>query len=282
MRSSFVSAVTLAAAWLALAVAPASAQMLIWSLPKEDGVWIRFEGAYKQTRARPNSNAGDEILEWRSELTISAVGSESAEVEITDKDANVSRKEVPCRWVEFKTITKPNGLEAKPGPGDTFVYKVLIPADRVIGKTVDDQNIPVTFLPIIKGYRKIGQRAVEPVTEKALAIYPTIALVTYYSNLKPEGDETEQLQIGGADVTAKEFKGSRVLQKTTSRSTNVASLWLSDQVPFGLARYRVSVTLDQKEIAATVDEFKRATLIEVDMAVVATGNDARSELGDAQ
>lgn len=257
-----------AAAVMGLAGFPAaaSAQVLIWSLPKDDGVWVRFEGTYKQTRSRPNSNAGDENLEWRSELTISSVGRE--EVDGT-----------PCRWVEFKSITKPNGLEQKPGPGDSYIYKVLIPEDRVIGKTVDADNIPVTYLPIIKGWRKVGQRDPQPVTEKALAVYPTIALVTWYPDLKPEG-EAEQLQLGGMAVSARLWKGERTFQSATSRSTNAASLWLSDDVPFGLAKFQVTLTQEKKELAASDDEFKRASLIEVEMAVVATGGDSRSELGE--
>jgi hypothetical protein len=277
MRANFIGGLALLAMWLAFPVAPASAQVLIWSIPKEDGTWVRFEGMYKQTRARPNSNAGDEVLEWRSELTISAVGSETI-----DFDANDGKngKQARCRWVEFKSLTKPNGLEKKPGPGDTFVYKVLIPEDRVIGKTVDEQNIPVTFLPIVKGWRKVGGRDAETVSERALAIPPTIVLATYYPDLKAEGDQSEKLQVGGAEVSARLFKGTRALRKATSRSANSGSLWLSDDVPFGLARFQVALIQEQKEIGASDDEFKRVSLIEVDMSVVATGNDARSELGD--
>lgn len=266
IRASYLVAFLAGVSFLTGPAAPASAQMLIWNLPKEDGVWVRFEGAYKQTRARPNANAGDENLEWRSELTISSVGRETV-----DGDE--------CRWVEFKAITKPNGLEQKPGPGDTFVYKVLIPENRVIGKTVDADTIPVTYLPIVKGWRKVGGRDPQPVNEKALAVYPTISLVTYYPNLKPEG-EAEPLQVGGMAVSARLWKGERSFENATSRSTNAASLWLCDEVPFGLARFQVTLTQDKKDLAASADEFKRASLIEVDMAIVATGNDARSELGD--
>jgi hypothetical protein len=287
MRGSLRGGLALLAAWLVLPVAPVSAQVLIWSLPKADGAWVRFEGTYRQTRARPTTNAGEEVLEWRSELTISAVGSET--VEVTGQgDADTEAQpgltnEVPCRWVEFKTVIKPNGLEKQLGPGDQFIYKVLIPEHRVIGKPVDDDNIPVTFLPIIKGWRKVGLRDAVPVTEKALAVYPTVAPVTYYPDLKAEGEEPEQVQVGGEAVAARVFKGTRVvLQRTTNRSTNVGTLWRSDEVPFGLARFQVSVTLEEKEIAAPVDEFKRTSLIEVDMAVVATGDDARSVLVDDQ
>jgi hypothetical protein len=287
MRCSVHSVLALLAASLVLPVAPASAQVLIWSLPKTNGAWVRFEGTYKQTRARPTTNAGEEVLEWRSELTISAVGSETVEMPASD-DADSDAQsgvsnEVPCRWVEFKTVIKPNGLEKQLGPGDQFIYKVLVPEHRVIGKPVDDNNIPVTFLPIVKGWRKVGQRDAVPVAEKALAVYPTVALVTYYPDLKAEVEEAEQLQIGGEAVAARVFKGTRVVyQRTTNRSTNVGTLWRSDDVPFGLARFQVSVTLEEKEIAAPVDEFKRTSLIEVDMTVVATGDDARSALGDDQ
>jgi hypothetical protein len=274
MRARLIGGLALMLAWLVLPAAPASAQILIWSIPKENGAWVRFEGTYRQTRSRPNAAAGDESLEWRSELTISDVGREKATFD--------GQKDVPCRWVEFKSLTKPNGLEKQPGPGDTFIYKVLIPEDRVIGKTVDSDNIPVTYLPIVKGWRKVGERDAKPVTEKALAVYPTIALVTYYPDLTAEGGASETLQLGGTQVAARLHKGTRVFQKATSRSTNSASLWLSDEVPFGLARFQVTLTQEQKELAATADEFKRASLTEVEMAVVATGNDARSELGDAK
>ena len=245
--------------------------MLIWSLPEDEGAWIRFEGNYKQTRERPNSNAGPEVLEWRSELTISSLGRENAAV-------SEGSEKVPCRWVEFKTETKPAGVDKKSGPADLYVYKVLIPENRVIGKTVDDDTIPVTFLPIVKGYRRVGQRAVEPVTEKALAVYPTVALVTYYPDLKAEGEESEQLQLGGNAVATKLFKGTRVIKRNSTRSTNTASLWRSDEVPFGLARYQAALTIEQKNISATDDEFQRTSLVEVDMAAVAVGNDARSEI----
>lgn len=282
MRRFLTGTLTLLTMWLLMPMASASAQILIWSLPKEDGTWVRFEGSYKQTRARPNLNAGDEVLEWRSELTISAVGREMAEVEFKDDEGNDAKKEVACRWVEFKTITKPPGLEKQPGPADSYAYKVLIPEERVIGKPVDEDNIPVTFLPIVRGWRKVGLRDPEPVTEKALAVYPTLALVTYYPDLKAEGDQTEELQVAGEKVAAQLYKGSRVYQKATNRSTNAASLWLSEDVPFGLAKFQVTLTIEQKDIGATADEFKRSSLIEVDMAAVASGADARSEFGDAK
>lgn len=273
MRASLIGGLTVCLAWLACPATPASAQILIWSLPKDEGAWVRLEGSYRQTRDRPNSNAGAEVLELRSELTISSVGREMADVDGT---------ETPCRWVEFKSVTKPGGLDQLPGPGGTFIYKVLIPEDRVVGKTTDEEDLPITFLPIVKGYRRVGQREVEPIQEKALAVFPNIALVTYYPDLKAEAEEAEPLQVAGNPVAVQLFKGTRQFKRGTNRSANVASLWRSEEVPFGLARFQVVLTIEQKDLTASDDEFQRASLTEVDMAVVAVGNDARSELGEAK
>jgi hypothetical protein len=252
----------------------ANAQVLIWSLPQDDGAWVRFEGTYKQTRSRPESNAGDETLEWRTERMISSVGRVNASFE---------GAEVPCRWVEFKTITKANDLEKQPGPGGVYTYKVLIPESRVIGKSVDKDGIPVTFLPIVKGYRKIGSRDVQTVSERALAVFPTIAPVTYYSNLKADPAEPAEIQLAVATgpVAVKVFKGSRVIQDNLTRTTNAGTLWLSDAVPFGLAKYQVTQTREEKGLTATVDEFRRKSLVDVDVSAVAQGKDAKSELPDS-
>lgn len=264
----------LAALWLGVGGRSAEAQILIWSLPKEDGAWIRFEGTYRQTQARPDSNAGDEQLEWRTELMISSVGKAPAEFQ---------GAETPCRWVEFKSVTKANDLEKQPGPGGVYWYKVLIPESRVIGKVADDDGIPVTFLPIVRGYRKVGTRAVEPVSERALAVYPTIAPVTYYPNLKAEGTEPTELQLPLANtpVPARVFKGSRVFETNLMRSTNSGVLWLSDAVPFGLAKLQVSVTRDEKSLNAPVDAFRRKSQVEVEISAVAQGTDAKTELPDS-
>jgi hypothetical protein len=266
--------IVLAAGWLGAGSQSAQAQILIWSLPKEEGGWVRFEGVYRQTQARPESNAGDEQLEWRTELMISSVGK---------ADAMFQGSQAACRWVEFKTVTKANDLEKQPGPGGVYWYKVLIPESRVIGKVADDDGIPVTFLPIVRGYRKVGARAAEPVSEQALAVYPTIAPVTYYPNLKAEGTEPTELQLplSNTPVPARVFKGSRVFETKLMRSTNSGVLWLSDAVPFGLAKLQVSVTRDEKGLTASVDAFRRKSLVEVELSAVAQGADAKSELPDS-
>jgi hypothetical protein len=266
--------IVLAAGFVAMSAGTAQAQILIWSLPKNDKAWVRYEGTHKQSQARPESNAGDEKLEWRSELTISSLGTTRAMFE---------GKEVPCRWVEFKSITKPEDLEKPPGPGGVKWYKVLIPESRVTGKVEDDEKMPVTFLPIVKGYRKVSGRDVEQVSERVLTVYPTIAFVDYYPDLKQDTSEpaTEQLAVSPSPVPVRVMKGSRVLQNDRSRSTNSATLWLSDAVPFGLAKFRVTTTYEEKGQTAAVSDFRRKSAVEVQLSAVAQGTDAKSELPES-
>lgn len=272
MRRMISGLVLLASAFVGLTASSANAQILIWSLPKEDGAWVRFEGTYRQTQSRPESNAGDEALEWRTELMISSVGRAQAAFE---------GSEVPCRWVEFKSLTKANDLNKQPGPGGTIWYKVLIPEHKVIGKPVDEDGIPVMFLPTIKGYRKVGTGDPQAVSDRALAVYPTImAPAMYYPDLNADESAEKELKLPytNSPVAVRGLKGTRVIQNVTSRSTNAAVLWLSDAVPFGLAKFQVSITREEKGLTASVDAFRRKSLIEVEQQAVAVGADAKTEL----
>lgn len=250
-------------------LAPASAQVLIWNIPEEDGSWIRFEGTYRQTQARPNVATGDTILEWRQELTISSVGVQEGEYQ---------GKTVPCRWVEFKSVTKPAGVDQPPGPGGVILYKVLIPVQAVIGRPLDGESVPVTFLPVLEGLRKVGDRPVEKVKEQALAVYPHISQLTYYPDLAPVGNQAEELTIAGESVSVRMNKGKRELQDNRSRSVNSATMWLAEKLPFGLAKFTVNVERDQKLPTAPVDDFRRVTVIDVEMTAVDKGKNARSEI----
>lgn len=252
----------------------ASAQALIFSLPAEDGTWLRLEGTYKNTQSRPDAAEGDLELTWRSELTIKSVGK---------KNAKVGSRMTACRWLEFKAVQGKESAEGiQPGPFGTRIYKVLVPEDRVIGKNVDRDGIPVTFLPIVKGYRKIADREVTPVTETVLAVYPMISLVSYYTDFHADPKQPEELQLPQGAVQATRFIGSRKLENETSRSLNEGMLWRSDSVPFGLAKLQVKVTRDEKDSTAGADAFKRAAVIDVEMSAVANGNDAKSELPDSE
>lgn len=259
-----------AVAVLVMSAAPAAhAQGLLWSLPP-DGSWVRFEGPQKTTQVRPQSKEGDlEIDSFRMQLTVSSVGKENAEFE---------GRSTACRWIEFKSQLGregPNGFEVN--AFGTRLYKVLVPEERVLGKMFDAKTIPVLYLPIVKGYRKLGERDVQAVTEKVLLVNPLICAVSHYTNLKPEGDpESVNLPIG--DVMTRPHKGTVILENASSRSTNEGLLWLSNDVPFGLAKFTVTITQEAKDSTLPKDQFQKTSTVRVEMAIVAKGTDARSEV----
>jgi hypothetical protein len=269
MQGRWLRLLGLACAMLVGNLSPVSAQVLIWNIPETDGAWIRFEGTYRQTQARPNVATGDALLEWRQELTISSVGGQEGEYQ---------GRTVPCRWIEFKSVTKPAGVDQPPGPGGVILYKVLVPVEAVIGKPVDGESVPVTFLPVLEGLRKVGDRPVEKVQAGALAVYPHISQLTYYPDLAPVSNQAEEITVAGESVPARVNKGKRELQDNRSRSVNSATLWLSDKLPFGLAKFTVNVERDQKLPTAPIDDFRRVTVIDVEMTAVEVGQNARSEI----
>lgn len=258
--------------------ATSHAQGLLWSLP-EDGSVVEYAGKYLNRQERPGNNAGPLELEWDSQLTIQSVGEESAEFEGLP---------TPCRWIEFKTVTgRPStkGVEADAGidagPHGVRIYKVLIPISRVTGQLQDDSKLPVTYLPIVKGFRKIGQLPAQPIKEKVLAFYPVLGLFANYLDLAQQGEPAELDLPNLGPVKTKLMKGTLKLQNQTSKSLNVGEIWLSDDIPFGWAKYHVKLTREEKDITAPVTAFAPAAEIEVEMTVVkkeTTG--AKSEIGE--
>ena len=258
--------------------ATSRAQGLLWNLP-EDGSVVEYAGKYTNKQERPGSNAGPLELEWDSRLTIQSVGEETAEFEGLP---------TPCRWVEFKTVTgKPStkGVEADagidPGPHGTRIYKVLIPVSRIKGQLRDDDGLPVTFIPIVKGFRKIGQQPAKAVQEKVLAFYPVLGLFANYLDLAPEGEPADLDLPNLGTVKTRMMKGTLKLQNKTSKSENVGEIWLADDLPFGWAKYHVKLTRQEKDVTAPVSAFAPAAEIEVEMTIVkkeTTG--AKSEIGE--
>ena len=256
---------------LFLLAAPAGAQGLLWSLPP-DGTWVRYYGEYKNVQERPESNEGALELTWLSELTIKSVGTEMADVK---------GQSTRCRWIEFKLVKGYQSAEGiKPGPYGAWIYKVLIPENRVIGKTEDADHIPVTFIPVVKGFRKLGEREATPVTEKVLAVYPLLAPLANYKKLVPDGgaSDLELKQLG--TVSAQLNTGELKLESSISRSVNKGEMWLSQDVPFGMAKFHVSLIREEKDSTAPKADFKRSAEIDVKMEVVEKGTAAQSELGD--
>jgi hypothetical protein len=270
----------LALAGLLITPAVLPAQGLIWSLPEEEGTWVRYEGEYKQTEFRPGVATGDQVFNWRRNVTIKSLVTPEEH-----KTAMYRGRQVTCRWIEIKVETgKPGEQGLDTGPAGARLYKVLIPESRVFGtlvqnRSVDADGIPVSFLPIIRGYRKLGNRKEEVIKTKVLQIYPAISLLKHYKVLRPETGEPEDpaLEALGA-VNAIKWIGAETLQSRVSQSEHSSEIWLSREVPFGLARWSVKVTRSRKRETDPRDDFSKRTETTVEMKAVAVGTDAKSEL----
>lgn len=260
-------------AWLAMSAGSAHAQSLIWSVPEQDGTYVYYEGSYKNVQRRPENAQGDLTLEWRCELTIKAIGTEMADVD---------GQEQKCRWLEIKSVVgTPSEQGVKPGPSGERIYKVLVPQAKVLGTVLDQDELQVTFLPVVKGYRRVGTRDPEPLKEKVLAVSPMLTLLEYYPDLKAEG-AAEELTLPGeiGAVNATLWKGLQTKESSINRSTNQGQIWVSQQVPFGVAKWRVVVKQEIKDATAKRDDFKDWAEITVEMSAVKQGNDARSDLAE--
>jgi hypothetical protein len=270
----------LALAGLLITPAVLPAQGLIWSLPEEEGTWVRYEGEYKQTEFRPGVATGNQVFNWRRNVTIKSLVTPEEH-----KTAMYRGRQVTCRWIEIKVETgKPGEQGLDTGPAGARLYKVLIPESRVFGtlvqnRSVDADGIPVSFLPIIRGYRKLGNRKEEVIKTKVLQIYPAISLLKHYKVLRPETGEPEDpaLEALGA-VNAIKWIGAETLQSRVSQSEHSSEIWLSREVPFGLARWSVKVTRSRKRETDPRDDFSKRTETTVEMKAVAVGTDAKSEL----
>ncbi len=246
----------------------AQAQGLIWNLP-EVGTWVRYEGTYAQVVSRPNSTEGDLQLQWTRHLTIASLESveESYEGEIQ-----------PCRWIEIKVVTAPQAAVLEPGPGGARTYKVLVPERAIRGQVNDDRNIIVSHLPIVRGYRRIGDEDPQPIETGALQVYPAITFLRHYRHLEADssGPMTIDLPIGAVSATL--LKGELVMESPTTRSTNTAQIWRSDDVPFGLAKWIVKDVREQKFATQSRTELRETMVVNVEMTATEVGMGAQTEI----
>tara|TARA_R110002111_G_scaffold262694_1_gene340206 strand:+ start:145775 stop:146671 length:897 start_codon:yes stop_codon:yes gene_type:complete len=244
------------------------AQGLIWELPP-DGSWVRFEGTYEKEMPGPESNDLNVKLKWTRHLIISSVGSEMAEFE---------GAQTACRWLEFKCITgKESESGVAPGVTGPRIYKVLVPEQVITGQIVDKGQIPITFFPIVRGYRKIGDRPVEPLQTNVLRFYPMITMLDYYPKWDSEGEPASVETPTGA-VSAREYKGTFMSESPTTRSKNEGTIWRTSEIPFGVAKWTVEITRDTKGGTQPRSEFKMTSRIHVAMSAHEVGKNAESEL----
>ncbi|MFM8727173.1 MAG: hypothetical protein ACKON9_18830, partial [Planctomycetaceae bacterium] len=143
----------------------------------------------------------------------------------------------------------------------------------------DSAGIPNDMLPIVKGFRRLGEEGVEPIKTSALRFFPTISLLTSYTD--PETVATNEVPetiLQGAGISAVHWRGKSVMESQKTRSTNEADYWVSKDVPFGLARWVVTLTTEEKDLAATRGDFRVAVVKKLDMKLRRIRDNAESEL----
>jgi hypothetical protein len=253
----------------------ATAQGLIWNLP-EDGAWVRYEGTYQQVIRRPQSNEGDETLNWLRNLEIKSVGVEEATHDLDHDGTEVTE---PCRWLEFKVTTGTNvegTLDV--GPGAAVIYKVLVPESALDGTLTDDEGILKAYLPVVKGFRKLGDEPAQPLTSEAFHIYPNLSLLRHYRELETTASEQSVQVPNVGTVSASVIRGRTDTETGTQRSKNEAELVVSPGMPFGLVSWKAKTATEQKNLVDPRSTFQESVVLSEDLKAVASGSGAESEL----
>lgn len=266
-----------AVAALLLAERPADAQGLLWNLPA-DGAWVRYEGTYRQLVRRPQSTEGDLTLQWQRNLEIKSVGQEEATHDLDHDGVEVTEM---CRWLEFKIVTA-NFVEGvpDPGPGATRIYKVLVPESYIDGQIVDDENIFRAFIPVVKGFRKLGDEPAQPLESNVLQIYPNLSLMRHYRDLQTDGTEQSADVPNAGAVTVNVIKGSLQMETSTQRSSNESEAWrsVSGDMPFGIVKWTAKTLQEEKNPTEPRTSFRETVEITEELTAVQIGTEAESEL----
>ena len=255
----------------------ASAQGLIWSIPDEEGRWVRYEGTYSQVMKRPDDPAGDLKLSWSRHLTIKALNTE---------DGDVDGETVPCRWLEIKMITGPvkEGI-IDAGPGGIRLYKILVPVEAISKVKITDKNevidadrVIATYVKIAKGYRKIGNESPAAIETGVFQVYPALTIAQHYRELQVLGQE--EVNVRDATVSADHLRGQMVTEDEFTRSTNTADIWKSQDAaaPFGVAKWQVALLVERKDSTESRDGFEALSEVTEEMNTAEIGEAAESEL----
>ncbi|MCH2210159.1 MAG: hypothetical protein MK110_02580 [Fuerstiella sp.] len=245
-------------------------QGLIFSLP-EDGSGVEYEGTVIQETVRPDLQDGREILTWSRELSIKSVGREHTEY---------NGELQPCRWIEIKVVTGTSGATGiDAGPVGARIYKVLVPENKVMSLAVDGESIPNAVLPIVKGFRRLGEEQVEQINSHGLVVYPTLCLLANYeSPTEISESETVDSVSGQENFDSRHMKGETIRERPDSRSTNTGEFWVSQDVPFGLAGWSVRVVRELKGSTEERTKFRQISSINSEMKVQNILEAAESEL----
>ena len=251
----------------------ASAQGLLWKLPAGEKTWCRYEGTYQQTVRRPGSAEGDLTLEWVRHLTIKSLSKE---------DGLYKGKTVPCRWIEIKLLTgHVNEGVVDAGPGGNRIYKLLVPESEIRGTVTETlpekREMFVSFIPIVKGFRKIGDEPAALIQGGVFDLYPMVSYLRHFRELEATGDD-EIVQTPFKEMSGKLSKGTIVTETPTLRTTTATEMHRADDSPFGVAKWTAKINTETKQSTGARTTFAPSTEITETMALNAVGDDAETEL----
>ncbi len=254
-------------ALLLVVVSPARAQGLLWNLP-ESGTWVRYSGQYRQVTLRPQSEQGDLSLQWQRILEIRSLEREQAEYQ---------GKEQTCVWLEFEVMTgqQVDG-QLEVGPGSKRQYKVLVPESVVTGKKSLKADVPLAFIPIVKGYRQFDTGKVEEMKAEVLQVFPIISQV--FVSVDAKVNNPEEVSVPAGTFQASRIDSSFVIEDRSSRTTNQTQLWVDEKAPFGPVKWSVRIDREEKNVIDPRDQFKKHAEMVIQMEAVQTGTNATSKL----
>ncbi|NNJ26622.1 hypothetical protein [Alienimonas chondri] len=249
------------------AMAPtAQAGGLVWTLP-EPGTMVRHEGTYTQTLTDRQNQVT--TVERRRQITVRALEAETASVDGND---------VPARWLEIVSeVGTPGERGLETGPAGRVLFKVLVPEDAVTGVVANENGIPEAFLPVIRGWKQVGD--LEPVEfGSALRAYPSLTLLKDYepTELTDEGQDSADTPGGRFDGTR--YRGKVVEESERARVTNEGTFLISPDVPFGPVEWEVTLTREEKDLSEPRSAYRESSKTVVRMSVHEIADDARGEL----
>ncbi|MBI1345612.1 hypothetical protein GC163_04925 [bacterium] len=258
------------ATWSCVAgLTPAVAQSVVLRLPA-DGTWVRYEGSFSQKEARPDSALGElEIPAWTEHVTLKSVGTTEAEYR---------GKMVPCRWLEIK-VERGREADGKIAVGKTGleIYKVLVPEVAVAEEPLVEPGIPVGYLPIIRGVRVLGSAEPQTLTEPALKLYPLALLFSYCRDMEVKEQNVDPGTGLGAVMTNL-LAGTSSLERPNSQTQMTTEIWVSPDVPFGVAAWKAKIVRSVKDARQPRDAFQKLAEVDVELKAQGTGDNAQSEV----
>ena len=112
-------------------------------------------------------------------------------------------------------------------------------------------------------------------------IYPAVSFLRHYRQVEAAAERPEPIDVPLGTVAAIPYKGSMTVESPETRSINEATLWRSDEVPFGLAKWTVRDVREEKFPTQPRDAFRETVEVSVEMSAHEVGRGAVSEI-DAQ